>query len=116
MGKTKEVNIPEEYLKICKEEYEVDLPSSKVVLKRLLRGDIGKIQQECIKIKATANNVNADVQSSDFRDLTVVKSIVEAPWNVDDLNAFRQLPPLVADFVEEEVKKFNTIEVKKKED
>jgi len=118
MGKTKEVSIPEEYMELCKTEFEIDLPSSKVVIKRFLRGDITRIQQECIKIKATStsNNISADVNSADYRDLSVVKAIVEAPWALEDLNAIRELPPFLVDWLEKEIKEFNTIEIKKKEE
>ncbi len=76
MGKTKEIEIPSEYVDICLEEYELDLKDSKVELKRFVRGDIVKIEQQCLKIKANASGtgVSADFNSSDYKDLMVVYS------------------------------------------
>jgi hypothetical protein len=117
MGLYKDIVIPEEYVRIAREEFEQDLKGGKVRIKRFVRGDLSKLEQECIKIKASSSSmtVSADVNSADYRDLTVVRAVVEAPWKTGDLNTFRGLPTFIADFLEQEVKEFNTLEVKKKE-
>lgn len=117
MGRTKELEIPKEYIDLCKDEYDIVFKDNKVEIKRFLRGDVVKIEQQALKVKTNASGtgMSADFNSSDYIDLTNVTAIVKAPWTVNDLNAYRQLPTFLTDWLTKEITEFNRLEVKKKE-
>lgn len=116
MALRKEIEIPEELFNMAHDEFECNWASRKVVIKRFLYGDQLQIQQETMKVKGTSpTNMSAEVNIGDLQALNLLRAIVEAPWQVNDINAIRQLPTPVADWLKDQVDEFNTITIKKKE-
>jgi hypothetical protein len=115
MAMRKELTIPEDLFILAKEEFECNWINRKVVIKRFTFGDQVQIQQDSMKVKATAISQTADVNVADLQVLTLMRAVVEAPWLINDLNAIKSLPPMLADWLKQEIEELNTITVKKKE-
>jgi len=116
MVMTKEVQIPEDIFELSNKEFETGWKTDKVSIKRFLREEIGKIEQASIKAKATTTtDFSASVDCTNYRDVTVALGVTAAPWNINDLNAIKRLPPIVFDWVFKEIQDFNTLAAKKKE-
>jgi hypothetical protein len=115
-GLTREVEIPEDLMEIAKRDYEVTWLTKIIKIKRFTYGDQLAIQQEAMKVKANSiSGVNADINVADLQALSLVKGVLAAPWQINDLNAVKALPPMIAEWLRGELDEFNTISVKKKE-
>ena len=58
---------------------------------------------------------SADVDPFELNDRTILKGVVKAPWQVNSMEGINSLPPMIADWVLEELNKFNQLDYKKKE-
>lgn len=115
MGMKLELKIPEELFELSNKEFGTGWMSDKVVIKRFVYGDTLSIQRGSMKVKATnATNASAEINPEELQLSTILKGVIEAPWGINDASAIRNLPSPVAEWVRGEIEKFNTLEVKKK--
>jgi len=116
MGTRKEIEMPADLFEIATVEYDNKWASRTVTVKRFTYGDTVQLQQDSIKVKANQlGAVNADVNVADLQVLTILRGVVGAPWQVNEISAVKELPPMVAEWVRNQIDEFNTITVKKKE-
>jgi hypothetical protein len=116
MSLKKEIIIPKDLFELANNEFETNWKSDKVKVKRFLRGDIGKIQQACIKAKSSMGlEFSATLDTSLLLDFTVMQGVAEAPWGANDLAQVQNLPPPIFDWAYNQITEFNTLSDKKKE-
>ena len=112
----KTVEMPLEIFEVAVKEYDCDWKHGRVTIKRFTYGDTVQIQQDSIKVKANSGmGINADINVADIQLLTILRGVSEAPWAIGDMATVKGLPPMVAEWVKNEIDDFNTINVKKKE-
>ena len=115
-GVTKEVKIPEEIFELANSRFKKGWTEDKVVIKLLEYGDNLKIQRASMKIKGIPGNraLTADVSAPDWQAMTILLGVVQAPWEVNNMQAIEHLPTPLGEWVRDQIDKFNTLEVKKK--
>jgi len=116
---TKDLEMPKEIYETAVNEYECKWLHGRVKIKRLKFGDNNEITKESTKLKTYSvggeMKVDIDVNPTDINTQTILRSVIEAPWAINDMGAIKDLPPIVANWILTEITQFNEISFKKKE-
>lgn len=81
-----------------------------VTIKKLLFGDFNDIQDEITNIKVLGkNNISASPKIGQMKLLLVQRSLVNAPFAINDLGTIRNLALDFGDFLYEEIENFNDL-------
>jgi len=116
---SKEIEIPGELMDLAIKEFDCPWQTNKVTIKRFKFGDNADLESLSTKVKMVQvgreMKVSADVDPAELSIHTLVKGVKAAPWQINSVDAVRDLPDAIAKWVIDQLTEFNTLEFKKKE-
>jgi hypothetical protein len=88
----------------------------KVKIKKLNFGEYGGLQRASMKMKALGNNMpQLDIDQVAMNENSIVMSVIEAPWALNDINIIRDLDTEIAQSLLQAITEINNPTDKKKE-
>ena len=109
MEKTKVLEVPAEFM-------EDNWKSGKVTIKRLSYSERLDLSDEAMNLRVTDAGVSAKPSQKSIALGTILKAVIEAPWQIQSAGAVLSLDWQLGDWLLNEINSFNTLSVKKKED
>jgi len=88
---------------------------AKVKIKKMNFGEYNEIQRASLKLTTIGNAVKADIDGVAMNEQAILKSVIEAPFAINDMNAIRDLDREVSDILLANINELNTPTDKKKE-
>lgn len=105
--KRKVLEIPEELM-------DSDWKSNSVTIKKLSFGEQMRIRDEASKIKVSDGGVDGTINQEVAMVSYIVKSVVEAPWKINDNKSVADLDGAFGNWLLGEIQDFNSFSIKKK--
>ena len=108
MEKRKQLELPKELM-------EPDWKTNKVVIKTMTLGENMRIRDEATSVAMTKTGGTASISQEVAVIEKINKSVVEAPWKVNDRKTIADLDNAVGEWLLAEIQEFQQIPEKKKE-
>ena len=87
--------------------------TAKVKIKKFTFGEYNDLQKACMKMTMFGGNPKLDIDPVAMNEQAILKSIIEAPFQINDLNAIRDLDREIAEILLAKINELNMPSEKK---
>lgn len=110
------LEIPWGIEKIVKDGKEEEIQKVSIVkIKKLNFGEFNEIQRASMKVTMFGNQPKLDLDSVAMNEQSILKSVIDAPFQVNDINIIRELDRELAEIILGFINELNMSSDKKKE-
>jgi hypothetical protein len=102
-------------VKINPETKQEEVTYAKVKIKKLNFGEYNELQRASLKLTTIGTAVKADIDGVAMNEQAILKSVIEAPFPINDMNAIRDLDREVSEILLTNINELNTPTDKKKD-